>query len=185
MPDEQDWEIRVKLTVNLKSAGDWEYFLSVLQSVGFREQFSSWAPHEALWAEDAHCSASILLLCILHLPLLPGQCWSLESRMIHNQFFPPCLVSMQASPWITGLVCVFRGMQSLERQRMGSELAAEVCLFGFDKFRFSFASLNLPFESLWIPNLNSSCLNFRQADFESDPCGFGLGLYPQLKGALI
>lgn len=93
-------------------------------------------------------SASILLLCILHLPLLPGQCWSLESRMIHNQFFPPCLVSMQASPWITGLVCVFRGIQSLERQRMGSELAAEVCLFGFDKFRFSFASLNLPFESL-------------------------------------
>lgn len=76
-------------------------------------------------------------------------------------------------------------MQGLERQRMGSELTAEVCLFGFDKFRFSFASLNLPFESLWIPALNSSCLSSRQADFESDPCGFGLGLYPQLKGALI
>lgn len=42
--------------------------------------------------------------------------------------------------------CEERG--AFQRQRMGSELAAEVCLFGFDKFRFSFASLNLPFESL-------------------------------------
>lgn len=39
-------------------------------------------------------------------------------------------------------------MRGLKRQRMGPELTAEVCLFGFDKFRFSFASPNLHFESL-------------------------------------
>lgn len=64
--------------------------------VGLRE-FSSWAPHEALWAEGAHCQClskmrgiPAALQSILHLPLLPGQCWSLESKVTPtiNSFHP-------------------------------------------------------------------------------------------------
>lgn len=116
MPDDQDRETQVKLTVDLQRSGDWRYFFA--SASGLWEQSSCWAPP---WS-SLSSRGSLLLpgqaevhLCpaAAHLPSAITA-WAVlvsgKQNDIHNHFFPSYLISVWAGTWVTGLFCIFRRM---------------------------------------------------------------------------
>ena len=163
----------------------------MLQPLGFGERFSGWGPP---WSPpSSRCSLLVLEQADACLPRCSAfsTCnFSLGSAGLWKEkWWPQSLLSIPlslcaAGSWIRGLLCVFRGTWG-----MWGFLKAEVELrahcWGVFVWVWQIQVLLCKHEPCFWKSLSYSCLSFRQADFESDLCGFGLGLYPQLKWALI